>query len=89
MPRMPATTCRGSTCATDTLWFCTTMPTGYDIGLGESPLSKEQPQQQFVKTITWLFLRNKIQTVRGSKWDTWSEFRIGGLCAKKVTLDKG
>uniref|UniRef100_H0ZSI5 Splicing factor 3B subunit 6 n=1 Tax=Taeniopygia guttata TaxID=59729 RepID=H0ZSI5_TAEGU len=54
----------------------------------EQSWHKQQPQQQFVKTITWVFLRNKVQTVRGSKWDTWSEFRIGGLCAKKVTLDK-
>uniref|UniRef100_A0A803V354 Splicing factor 3B subunit 6 n=1 Tax=Ficedula albicollis TaxID=59894 RepID=A0A803V354_FICAL len=44
-------------------------------GLGKSPLNravtKKQPQHLFINTVAaWVFLRNKIQTVRGSEWDT-------------------
>lgn len=95
MPRTPVTTCQGSTSATDTSWFCTTTQTGYvHLGWG-SPLNragtKIQPQHQLVKIAAWGFLRNKIQTVRGSEWDTQSEFRIYlVICVqKKVPLDKG
>uniref|UniRef100_A0A8C0TZ70 Splicing factor 3B subunit 6 n=1 Tax=Cyanistes caeruleus TaxID=156563 RepID=A0A8C0TZ70_CYACU len=60
-------------------------------GLGKSPLSraitKKQPQHQLVKTVALVFLRNKIQTVRGSEWDTWSEFHIYFLiCVQKKYL---
>lgn len=63
-------------------------------GLGKSPLNravtKKQPQHQFVNAVAWVFLRNKIQTVRGSEWDAWSvSHLLGDLCAKKVPLDKG
>lgn len=39
-------------------------------------VTQKQPQHHFVNTDAWVFLRNKIQIVRGSEWDTWSEFHI-------------
>lgn len=60
-------------------------------GPWSSPLSravtKKQPQHHFVKAVAWVFLRNKIQTVRGSERDTSSEFHIYlVVCVQKKYL---
>lgn len=60
-------------------------------GLGNRAVTQKQPQHHAANTDAWVFLRNKIQTVRGSEWDTWSEFHIYlVICVqKKLPLDKG
>lgn len=67
---------------------------GTCTALEKAPLNgaatQKQPQRQFGNKAAWVILRNKIQTVRGSEWDTLSvSCLLGDLCAKTVPLDKG